>query len=133
MAMRKHKPLAMHLIKHRDRLTEYSVVADVQRYRIRAMLARRVLMHDVETAQSQRLLPELSSNFLRPLRIFFLLLSSLSTVFTGSQCGHLLLTIPPVLPTKMIKLLELRAHLITLVYGTGQFLLSALPFDELHD
>lgn len=56
--MRKHKPLAIHLVKHRYWLTEYSVVADIQRYRTRAMLARRVPMHGVRTAPLRRSLSE---------------------------------------------------------------------------
>lgn len=93
MAMRKHKPLAMHFVKHRNRLTEYSVVADIQRYRTRAMLARRVLMYDVETAQSQRLLPELSSikHRMHNLHLRFLFPNSPPNVFVGSCCGCLIL------------------------------------------
>ena len=60
MAMRKHQPLAMHLVKHRNWLTEYSVVADIQRYRTRAMLARRVPMQGVATVPLPRSLSEVS-------------------------------------------------------------------------
>ena len=58
MAMCKQKSLTIHLVKHRNRLTEYSVVADTPRYRTRATLARRVLLHGVETAPLRRSLSE---------------------------------------------------------------------------
>jgi hypothetical protein len=71
LAMRKHYPLAMHFVKHRNRLTEYSVLADIPRYPTRAMLALRVVINGAATAPLRRSLSEVPPG-VRDTACFFL-------------------------------------------------------------